>query len=315
MSRQSNHRAITGVWLLAALVVAYGCAQFILPVTSETSGGLLGIQTIYVPVFNWQLFILVFTGCVLPIAILQFFQGQRMKGVLLLAWLIISSVGLWILAMIFFEVKDIQNGFLGLSSTETYEFDEGTFLIAVATLISLWLLAEGFRPGIPGGKGLRLILLLATGISLACFLKGLHAPAFWSQKFFLWKEETSLVESIRVFINDGEIFLTVVLLLFTLFFPFIKYMYIIWSLQSEPGKKNVRLYKSLSFFSKWSMLDVFVIALVIVNMKWDSEIITMELRYGVILFAVSIILQTLVMMLTPGVYEDRKAEKGDPGEP
>jgi uncharacterized paraquat-inducible protein A len=47
---------------------------------------------------------------------------------------------------------------------------------------------------------------------------------------------------------------------------------------------------ALDIINKWSMLDVFVVALVILNMKFDSLIIVSKLESGTTLFAISVIL-------------------------
>ncbi len=47
---------------------------------------------------------------------------------------------------------------------------------------------------------------------------------------------------------------------------------------------------TLDIINKWSMLDVFVVAVLILNMKFDSNIIVSKLEIGTTLFAVSVIL-------------------------
>jgi uncharacterized paraquat-inducible protein A len=47
---------------------------------------------------------------------------------------------------------------------------------------------------------------------------------------------------------------------------------------------------ALEIINKWAMLDVFVVAVLILNMKFDSIIIVSKLQAGTTLFAISIIL-------------------------
>ena len=47
---------------------------------------------------------------------------------------------------------------------------------------------------------------------------------------------------------------------------------------------------ALEIINKWSMLDVFVVAVLILNMKFDSNIIVSRLESGTTLFAISVVL-------------------------
>ena len=47
---------------------------------------------------------------------------------------------------------------------------------------------------------------------------------------------------------------------------------------------------ALEIINKWSMLDVFVVAVLILNMKFDSSIIVSKLESGTTLFALSVVL-------------------------
>ncbi len=47
---------------------------------------------------------------------------------------------------------------------------------------------------------------------------------------------------------------------------------------------------ALEIINKWSMLDVFVVAVLMLNMKFDSAIIVSKLESGTTLFAISVVL-------------------------
>ena len=54
--------------------------------------------------------------------------------------------------------------------------------------------------------------------------------------------------------------------------------------------RNGAIATALDIINKWSMLDVFIVAVLILNMKFDSSIIVSKLEIGTTLFAISILL-------------------------
>ncbi|MFC2119359.1 paraquat-inducible protein A, partial [Bacteroidota bacterium] len=56
------------------------------------------------------------------------------------------------------------------------------------------------------------------------------------------------------------------------------------------SKKTILILHSID---KWSMLDVFLVALLLLNFKMDSNIIVMKLKIGTTFIAVSVILRML----------------------
>jgi len=47
--------------------------------------------------------------------------------------------------------------------------------------------------------------------------------------------------------------------------------------------------KILALLDKWSMLDVFLVALLLLNFKMDSQIVVMKMRVGVAFLAFSVV--------------------------
>ena len=103
-----------------------------------------------------------------------------------------------------------------------------------------------------------------------------------------------LSSSFRYFFNKGEAFIGFLLLFFTIIFPVIKYIFLFITLLGHRLPKHQYMSTVLDIINKWSMLDVFVVALLILNMKFDSEIIVSRIQSGTTLFAISIVL----MMIT-----------------
>lgn len=300
--RKENFLAFSMVWLILSMMTAYVIAQFFVPLNTETSGGLLGLSTDTITVFNWKLF-LYFYGAIGAVGILIQFSLKAYSFAIsdLLVLGLSIGVGFFLGA----ELSGIEesSGILGFNSVTSKTFHTGFFLAGVA---APWLAYVLFRflggkywsgPRLSGGWGLEMILLLMGLASFACYLIGIHLPLFESRKFWIFEDEVSLMQSITAFLSGGDIFLGVIVLLFTLVFPVIKFLYMFWGVLAIPSPAILRVNKILGHLGKYSMLDVFIVALLLLNMKFDSSILDMQLRSGVVFFSISIILTMVVSSL------------------
>ena len=103
-----------------------------------------------------------------------------------------------------------------------------------------------------------------------------------------------MIQSVSLFFQGSEVFLGVVIILFTLVFPSLKFVFLFWGVLSKPTPFGKKVNKVLSTIGKYSMLDVFVVALLLLNLKFDSDILDMQVRIGVVYFAISIVLTMVV---------------------
>ena len=99
-----------------------------------------------------------------------------------------------------------------------------------------------------------------------------------------------LSTSFRFFFDQGELFVGFLLLFFTIIFPVLKYIFLFATLMGKKLPKQQYISTVLEIINKWSMLDVFVVALLLLHMKFDSEIIVSRLKSGTTLFALSVVL-------------------------
>lgn len=105
--------------------------------------------------------------------------------------------------------------------------------------------------------------------------------------------ETRLWDSILYFWYGQEYFLATVICFFTIIFPIFKFIHLGASLFFPPFKK-MKLFSLSHYISdKWSMLDVFIIALVIFHLKMNSYVVVTSLQPGTTFLALSIILRML----------------------
>lgn len=134
-------------------------------------------------------------------------------------------------------------------------------------------------------------LLLAA--SVCFFILGLTHPVmetgYGIGNFRISRDIIYLSTSFRYFFDAGEWFIGLLLLFFTLVFPIVKYIFLTLTLAGLQLGRHKTISQLLEIVNKWSMLDVFVVALLILNMKFDSVIIKSSLGSGVAWFAASVV--------------------------
>jgi paraquat-inducible protein A len=140
-------------------------------------------------------------------------------------------------------------------------------------------------------KMISIIILIA---SLIFFVLGFNYPllqsGFGIGPFTFKSDYVYISTSFRYFFNKGEVFVGFLLLFFTIIFPVIKYIFLFLTLLGRKVPRHGTVATALEIINKWSMLDVFVVAVLILNMKFDSTIIVSKLESGTTLFAISVVL-------------------------
>lgn len=137
-------------------------------------------------------------------------------------------------------------------------------------------------------------ILIQLFLSIVAFGLGISLPIFSNTKFFFFSEDISLLKSIQILFSQDDYFLGLIILLFTILTPILKYIIIIVIQFSTNSNLKKRFANLLTNIGKWSMLDVFVIALIIITMKIDGGFFEVEMKIGTIFFAVSVILSLIL---------------------
>lgn len=145
------------------------------------------------------------------------------------------------------------------------------------------------------------ILLIAA---LLLFGTGIFFPFFHVTKFWVFDSGVSVVGGIMTLFHEGEYFLFAVLTLFTLVFPCVKLLLlgIIWLEREHNLAKVQRLHRWVESLGKWSMLDVFVVAILIVAMK-SAAVAEIHLGFGLYLFTFSVVATQFASAWVAGVLE------------
>jgi Paraquat-inducible protein A len=154
----------------------------------------------------------------------------------------------------------------------------------------------------------RSIALALTLTSAILFAVGIFAPSFtmipklgngyfeWLVRRFVSSDleprSFSLVGGIFHLFHDRELFIGSIILLFSVVFPAAKLAALGLSFRLERGSVERHL-GLLEQLGKWSMLDVFVIAALVVCFKGFPGGSHVEVQWGIYVFAASVVLSML----------------------
>lgn len=140
------------------------------------------------------------------------------------------------------------------------------------------------------GFVLGLLLLMA----LILIVVGLTAPALKITSMYVFTREYSILGGILSLFEDGQTLLGVILLLFSVVFPLAKNLlalFCVLILERRPRQVR-RIVSVIGQLSKWSMVDVFAIALVVLVMN-GQLLSSANIDAGVGMFAAGVLLSTL----------------------
>ena len=156
-------------------------------------------------------------------------------------------------------------------------------------------------------RRLRWLILL----NILILLVGLFSPMLTLEKFIIIENTFSVVSGVLQLLEEGKWFLFLLLTLFSILFPVLK-MFLLYHLVSVYAA-NVHLYRRylelMHQYGRWSMLDVFVVAVLIVAVKLDL-VLDVQVHFGLYAFATAVL---LMMYITARVVElsDQCLEQAD----
>ena len=140
-------------------------------------------------------------------------------------------------------------------------------------------------------RGERLPIVLMLLLSLVLFLAGLFRPFTRITKLWLFDNDVSVYQGLITLFQEQEIFLFGILLIFTVIFPFVKLtaLLALWMTPGLKAQTMARVHSFVANLSKWSMLDVFVVAVLVVLIR-SGGIARIKAQDGLLLFCASVVL-------------------------
>jgi len=138
---------------------------------------------------------------------------------------------------------------------------------------------------------LRIYILIAA---LLLFV-GLVTPIITLNKFVLIHNTFSVLSGVIELFREGQIFLFLVITGFSVVIPILK-LWVLYRLVSKSEAAKEKVIKQLHWmhlYGKWSMLDVFVVAVLVAAVKLGA-VADVEMRFGLYAFAASVLLTMFI---------------------
>ena len=134
-------------------------------------------------------------------------------------------------------------------------------------------------------------------LSAATLIAGYTLPLMSISKLVFWHDDYTLLTSVTGLWDSGNYILAVIIFVFSIVFPITKLttLSVVW-FKAFDDQTRSRVVFTIAILGKWSMLDVFVCALLIVMTK-AKAFLDAEPRSGLFVFAIAIALSMIASIL------------------
>ena len=142
---------------------------------------------------------------------------------------------------------------------------------------------------------------------------GLTMPVIVFEQLVFWKDAFSVLGGIQNLIREKQLVLAGVIFLFSAIFPVVKLtaLSFLWFLRLADAQR-LKALEWVERMGKWSMVDVFVLAIVIVLTK-ATPLTKAEPRAGLYVFSLSVILSMATAMRIGSLAKQHTGHKTAPG--
>ena len=158
-----------------------------------------------------------------------------------------------------------------------------------------------------GRRGWLIVAMLVCAFGL--YFAGLFRPFTEVTKLWIFEDEVSVIGGMVSLWEAGEYFLFAILAVFTVAFPAVKILALlaIWLVPGLTRESAQAMFRFVSGMGKWSMLDVFVVAILVILLRAGS-IATIAIRDGVVLFTGAVLLTQIAALMTGRIVQHLKTE-------
>lgn len=129
-------------------------------------------------------------------------------------------------------------------------------------------------------------------------------------KFLLLENTFSVLSGALGLLQEQQYFLFIVITGFSVILPLLK-MGVLYKLLSAKQRGGVHLDRYLHWmhlFGKWSMLDVFVVAILVVSVKLGA-IASVEMRFGLYAFTAAVVLTMYITARVVSLMDNLPAKQ------
>jgi paraquat-inducible protein A len=132
--------------------------------------------------------------------------------------------------------------------------------------------------------------------ALALLAGGLYLPVMTVDRFFVFSSGFSILDSIEALYEAEEWLLFAAILLFSVVFPALKLgcCAVLWWAAAVGGPGHRRLARLLDDLGRWSMLDVFLVAILLVTIR-TAGVGGARTEIGLYLFTAAVIVSMLTV--------------------
>jgi len=145
--------------------------------------------------------------------------------------------------------------------------------------------------------GWKIVVMLLAALGL--FVAGIIQPFTAVTKLWLFENQISVFRGLITLWQAGELFLFLILFVFTVAFPFVKInaLLVLWLRPKLPPGQAQTLFRFTSNLGKWSMLDVFIVAILVLTVK-SGGLASIKVQDGFFLFFFSVMLTQVASFWT-----------------
>ena len=131
-------------------------------------------------------------------------------------------------------------------------------------------------------------------LAIVLLIAGWFLPTVKLSKFIFGSDEYSIWQSVTGMWQSGDYILSLIIFFFSMIFPAAKLGVLGWVwLRPMPEDTRDKTLKWVETLGKWSMLDVFVVAVMVVLVK-AKALLDAQPMYGIYVFAAAIVLSMIV---------------------
>ena len=133
------------------------------------------------------------------------------------------------------------------------------------------------------------LLLVISGIAI--FVVSIFSPLLSISELYIFTNTVSIHSALITLLAEGERLLFSIILIFTIVLPSIKYTLLVIG-GVKPNLLSSNRFKLLEAISKWAMLDVFIVAVIVASVKLKL-FASAETHYGLYLFVTAVLLSII----------------------
>jgi len=135
---------------------------------------------------------------------------------------------------------------------------------------------------------------IAWWITLIVLLLAWFTPLFTVRRFWIFNNTVTMLGGLGQLFAAGEYLLFVLIGSFSVLFPLAKMLALFPRCHGIDLRPAAGIWvRRLNAMGHWSMLDVFVVAILVVVIKL-GDVVRIEIRYGLYLFAAAVIFSMLL---------------------